>query len=396
MSARALPAAARLARGCIAGVSNRAECDTAPVRAARGARARCAPAAGTTATATEACVHPCAPAGACAWRGGRAPQPRPNCAAAGGARTHAGPRAGGSYKEPGELKISMLEGRVDKDKHKDKDEDSSDEEEDFARSVKTKAKKPRRASGGSVASPAPRAQGAKAARHSINGSESLFGACIPSVPAPVPSVVSSKRARGRAAFAAPCAPSSVPASAASRDASAQASCLQEGTLGRGLFGSAALTAGALPLNALPRSPALFDAAGRRAAEIITHKPSAIPMAVKQWWSDYDKHPADAVAKLTNMMIEVLCALFPWRPCGVVAHARALIISMSSRALPATGMRSPESTSARGLQVCARRETCSWISLSWFSGQPVEQPHAAMSLFLSLPVCVANVRDRSEQ
>ena len=36
------------------------------------------------------------------------------------------------------------------------------------------------------------------------------------------------------------------------------------------------------------------------------------MAVKQWWSYYDKHPADAVAKLTNMMIEVLCALFPWR------------------------------------------------------------------------------------
>lgn len=40
------------------------------------------------------------------------------------------------------------------------------------------------------------------------------------------------------------------------------------------------------------------------AEIISHKPSAIPMAVKQWWSDFDKEPATAVGKLTNMMIEV--------------------------------------------------------------------------------------------
>ena len=43
---------------------------------------------------------------------------------------------------------------------------------------------------------------------------------------------------------------------------------------------------------------------RRMADIIYYKPSAIPMAVKQWWSDFDKEPATAVGKLTNMMIEV--------------------------------------------------------------------------------------------
>ena len=37
------------------------------------------------------------------------------------------------------------------------------------------------------------------------------------------------------------------------------------------------------------------------------------MAAKQWWSDYDKHPADAVAKLTNMMIEVRLMPFSLRP-----------------------------------------------------------------------------------
>jgi len=53
---------------------------------------------------------------------------------------------------------------------------------------------------------------------------------------------------------------------------------------------------------VPRTSTLMH--GARAAEIIIHKPSAIAMTVKQWWSDYDKHPSAAVAKLTNMMIEV--------------------------------------------------------------------------------------------
>jgi hypothetical protein len=55
--------------------------------------------------------------------------------------------------------------------------------------------------------------------------------------------------------------------------------------------------------------------GARAAEIIIHKPSAIAMTVKQWWSDYDKNPSAAVAKLTNMMIEV-----PFHPHAVFLHA----------------------------------------------------------------------------
>ena len=33
----------------------------------------------------------------------------------------------------------------------------------------------------------------------------------------------------------------------------------------------------------------------------------MPMAVKQWWSDYEKDPSAAVGKLTNMMIEA-CGL----------------------------------------------------------------------------------------
>lgn len=41
-----------------------------------------------------------------------------------------------------------------------------------------------------------------------------------------------------------------------------------------------------------------------AADVISHKPSAIPMVVKQWWSSFDQTPAVAVGKLTNMMIEV--------------------------------------------------------------------------------------------
>ena len=83
-----------------------------------------------------------------------------------------------SYKEPGELKISMLEGKAAK-KKEEPDNDSSDEEEDFSRGAKPKARKQRRVSGGHAASPAPRAQGSKPARHSIDGSESLLGACIP-------------------------------------------------------------------------------------------------------------------------------------------------------------------------------------------------------------------------
>jgi hypothetical protein len=50
------------------------------------------------------------------------------------------------------------------------------------------------------------------------------------------------------------------------------------------------------------------------AEIISQKPSAIAMAVKQWWSDYDKDPAAAVGKLTNMMIEVLFFAQPTCTC----------------------------------------------------------------------------------
>jgi len=72
----------------------------------------------------------------------------------------------------------MLEGKAAK-KKEEPDNDSSDEEEDFSRGAKPKARKQRRVSGGHAASPAPRAQGSKPARHSIDGSESLLGACIP-------------------------------------------------------------------------------------------------------------------------------------------------------------------------------------------------------------------------
>jgi len=64
---------------------------------------------------------------------------------------------------------------------------------------------------------------------------------------------------------------------------------------------------------VPRTSTLMH--GARAAEIIIHKPSAIAMTVKQWWSDYDKNPSAAVAKLTNMMIEV-----PFHPHAVFLHA----------------------------------------------------------------------------
>ena len=58
-------------------------------------------------------------------------------------------RGGCSYKEPGELKISMLEGKADKNKE-EPDNDSSDEEEDFSRGAKPKARKQRRVSGAAV------------------------------------------------------------------------------------------------------------------------------------------------------------------------------------------------------------------------------------------------------
>ena len=44
------------------------------------------------------------------------------------------------------------------------------------------------------------------------------------------------------------------------------------------------------------------------ADVISHKPSAIPMVVKEWWVQFDKAPAAAVGKLTNMMIEVKLAV----------------------------------------------------------------------------------------
>ena len=35
------------------------------------------------------------------------------------------------------------------------------------------------------------------------------------------------------------------------------------------------------------------------------------MAVLQWWRDYETDPADAVYKLTNMMIEVRFSVNPF-------------------------------------------------------------------------------------
>jgi hypothetical protein len=89
-----------------------------------------------------------------------------------------------SYKEPGELKISQLEGKKDMVFEKPADGDSSDEE-DFeqtsTRKGKGTAKKARRTSAASVGSPAPRKNNkavVPSARHSIDGSESLFGAPV--------------------------------------------------------------------------------------------------------------------------------------------------------------------------------------------------------------------------
>ena len=86
-----------------------------------------------------------------------------------------------SYKEPGELKISQLEGKKDPEKHRD--EDSSEDEDHFEQTSSKKTKgtaKKRRTSGGSAAAASPAARKTNkpihAARHSIDGSESLFGA----------------------------------------------------------------------------------------------------------------------------------------------------------------------------------------------------------------------------
>jgi len=202
-----------------------------------------------------------------------------------------------SYKEPGELKISQLE----RPKDKEQAEDSSDEEDDNAEPSLKKAgkpaKKPRRASGASAASPAPRGRPATGnklqARHSIDGTESLFGAAVyfpPSTALPP----QARRCRCHAQHSTwrsvlyGCAPHTTENSAAA--------CFPPFQL-----------ISAFPLLLTPLI----------LADIVAYKPSAIPMALKQWWHDYDKNQAAAVCKLTNMMIEVR---FLADTCNPPAHS----------------------------------------------------------------------------
>lgn len=211
-------------------------------------------------------------------------------------------RGGCSYKEPGELTISMLEGKADK-KKEELDNDSSDEEEDFSRGAKPKARKQRRVSGGHGGSPAPRAQGSKPARHSIDGSESLLGACIP-----ILHPYLSRCARRAQSL-------QTSAGLGGIDASAQAGHVQRRERVWLRLLALLLQGQQLPTQCAacaPRTLTLMH--GALAAEIIIHKPSAIAMTVKQWWGDYDKNPSAAVAKLTNMMIEV-----PFPPHAVFLH-----------------------------------------------------------------------------
>ena len=88
-----------------------------------------------------------------------------------------------SYKEPGDLKISQIEGKKDQPVENN-DEGNSSDEEDFEQPKNKVARgtsnKKRRGSGAAApASPAPRGRppANKAQhRHSIDGTESLFGA----------------------------------------------------------------------------------------------------------------------------------------------------------------------------------------------------------------------------
>ena len=49
------------------------------------------------------------------------------------------------------------------------------------------------------------------------------------------------------------------------------------------------------------------------------------MAVKQWWTDYDKDPPSAVGKLTNMMLEVRFLM-----AARIALAKHVVLSTALR------------------------------------------------------------------
>ena len=92
-----------------------------------------------------------------------------------------------------------------------------------------------------------------------------------------------------------------------------------------------------------------------AADVISHKPSAIPMVVKQWWSSFDQTPAVAVGKLTNMMIEVCfpdcrrCLGPP--PCCELHGESVARRTCISHALAVAGVRTDGEAATIGLQVC---------------------------------------------
>lgn len=91
--------------------------------------------------------------------------------------------AGGasSYKEPGELKISLLEGKKEEGKKPVDEDNSSDEEDDSDPISRKKFKGPRSVSQKRRVS-APKASSKLQVRHSIDGGEGLLGLYLLSRP----------------------------------------------------------------------------------------------------------------------------------------------------------------------------------------------------------------------